>query len=140
MSKMSGNLSLDELYVAANLFCLRNWGVPFTGNIELIKRRWAVYMALYVAERKTIRMSSPTNNELGFVRVIDNLHHELVHWRLHMTGQPYDDCDYEFIAECVRVGASLSGAKNAKRAMIRWPQIRAFEERTGRRYEETVAA
>ncbi|WP_379161315.1 hypothetical protein [Paenibacillus sp. sgz5001063] len=40
----------------------------------------------------------------------------LIHWRLYALGLPFDDVNDEFIAECLRVGAPLSGGTREKAA------------------------
>lgn len=133
-------MTLDELYAAANVFCRRNWGVDYTGTIELVNRKWKKWLACFIAtDAGIIRMSSRVNSDLSSVRVLDNLHHELVHWWLWTLGQPFDDEDYEFVAECVRVGASLSGTKSAKAALIRYIARFSLEERFRKRHEGSVA-
>lgn len=46
-------------------------------------------------------MSAITNARRPWKEVEGTLLHELVHWHLFVTGSPYLDEDYEFIAECL---------------------------------------
>lgn len=45
----------------------------------------------------------------GLKEILDVLHHELVHYVLCKTGQPYDDADKEFIDICNRLDISQNG-------------------------------
>jgi len=128
---MDGNLTLDELYAAANEMCRKWWGVDYTGTIRLVdadwKRRWAVFrFSRNDNSLREIRMSRKVNAKLSRSTVLDNLLHELVHWRIftetwrqHGTAKASaaaDDGSPEFVRECLRVGASLSGTNKARHA------------------------
>ena len=118
-------MNLDELYVAANEMCRKHWGIEFTGKITLTNRRWTRTQGRFRWWKKEpgrcqIEMSAKTNAGLSREAVMDTLLHELVHWRLYTAGSPYSDQDPEFIAECLRVGASLSGARYAQNAYQRY--------------------
>lgn len=129
MAKNTGAMTLNELYVAANELARKHWGVDYTGTIELVRYMWLRWNGQFQYNRKnqevqTIRMSAPKNAERTREWVLGILLHELVHWRLYTTGQPYRDCDNEFIAECLRVGAPISGAKKAREAFEVFQQQR----------------
>lgn len=112
---MSGDLTLDELNTIANELCRKHWGVDFTGKVVLTNRNWKRRLGCYVPDGKLIRMSRKANGRRTKSDVEYVLVHELVHWRLHTTGQPYDDADPEFITECLRVGAPLSPTSEVRR-------------------------
>ncbi|TPG77705.1 hypothetical protein EEL32_22515 [Brevibacillus laterosporus] len=114
----NGNLTLDELYEAANEMCRKHWGVDYTGTIRYMGGYWCYQMACYTwdDEVREIRFNRRMNSTLTREEVLDNLLHELVHWRLHTTGQPSSDVDAEFVHECIRVGASFSHEPSAQRA------------------------
>lgn len=121
----SGNLSVDELYARANEMARKHWGVDFTGTIVLVPYRWRSRLAAFRFKPvdptfQEIRMSAKVNATLTKEQVLDNLLHELVHWRLYTLGRPFDDTDEEFIRECERVGASLSEATAAQKAYQRY--------------------
>lgn len=130
----------QRLLTLANELARKHWGVDYTGTIELVNNKWRCFNGMYRWNNTTglrqIRMSGPRNAERTPEEVEKTLLHELVHWRLHTTGVPASDTDYEFIAECLRVGASISNARKAQDAYKRYEQIRVFEERTGRKYKE----
>ncbi len=117
---MNGNLTLDELYEAANEMCRKHWGVDYTGTIRMMPGCWRNKMASYIWSDRTglreIRFNSHMNRRLTREKVLGNLLHELVHWRLHTLGLPNSDCSKEFVSECVRVGAPFSGTVVAKQA------------------------
>lgn len=108
---------LDSL---ANVLARKHWGVDYTGTIELVNRKWRACLGMYVPTRCAIRMSAQTNAEYTYEEIADTLLHELVHWRLHTLGEPFCDENDEFIAECLRVGATLSNAPSAVRAYERY--------------------
>lgn len=121
----NGDLSLDELYWHADEFCRKWWGISFTGRIELINRKWRCYYGKFHyrtddPSASFVRMSRKTNAERTKDEVLRTLLHELVHWRNFMTGLPFDDTDDEFIRECIRVGASISGTQSAQAAYKRF--------------------
>lgn len=109
-------VTLDELYFQAGEFCREHWNVPFTGRIEIVKTKWRWQLGCFIPALETICFSEWRNRERWRFQVYDTLLHELVHWRLFKTGRPYRDTDPEFVRECLRVGAKLSGAKAAQGA------------------------
>jgi SprT-like protein len=142
--EQSGNLTVDELRAEANAISRKWWGVDYTGVITVVKRGWKRRGACCIIYRDgskpfEIRFSSVNNAKWSREIVIGNLTHELVHWRLYTLGQPFYDDDSEFVAECDRVGAPLSRTKAAKDAEKRYVAIKAYEERTGRKYYEEAA-
>ncbi|WP_069201571.1 hypothetical protein [Thermoactinomyces sp. Gus2-1] len=115
-------VTLDELYKKANEFCQEYWGVEFTGKIEISNVKWRRRLACFSPEHELIRFSRARNMTRTREQIYDTLLHELVHWRLFRLGLPYDDTAFEFIRECKRVGASLSGAKKAQEAARRYDE------------------
>lgn len=127
----------NRLTEIANTLSLKHWGVNYTGTLVLVNREWRCYYAKFRHRRdrndmslQEIRMSAITNARRSKAEVAGSLLHELVHWRLYNTGRPFCDEDYEFIAECLRVGAPISGARSAQEAYRRYLNVRAFEERS----------
>jgi len=122
VTKTDGNLTLEELYAAANEMCRKHWGVDFTGRINVIKRRWKYWNGVFKRRGgdNWIEFSAPRNAGRSREEVLGVLLHELVHWRLFKTGVPFDDRDPEFVEECLRVGAPISGTKYAKDAHSRY--------------------
>ena len=110
----------ERLLALANELARKHWGVDYTGTIELVNRKWRRMQGVYAFNDSTglrkIKMSAQTNAERSPEEVEDTLLHELVHWRLQTRGVPASDTDPEFIAECLRVGASISHAKYAQAA------------------------
>lgn len=131
--------TLGGLYGIANEICQRHWGVNYTGTVELVNRDWKRRGACYSPSAKQIRMSRPMNKRLNRDLVIGCLTHELVHWRLHTTGQPYCDTDETFVAECLRVGAPISRTGIAQRVYERYTFKREYEERTGKKFDEEAS-
>ncbi|MEW9698017.1 hypothetical protein [Paenibacillus sp. SI8] len=128
----NGDLTLEELYTEATAMCRKHWDVDFTGTIELVNRKWTRYNGMFCVrtseERFFIRLSCKTNAERTRSEVLGTLLHELVHWRLYTTGQPFRDVAEPFIAECLRVGAPISGASAAQRAYRNYLARRKFHE------------
>lgn len=128
----NGNLTLDELYAAANEMCRKWWGVDYTGKIELTRRPWRRTNGVCRYRKNdsgyvvTIVMSEKRNAERTRDEVLETLLHELVHWRLFTDGLSRDGIAYakrvsrddspEFVRECLRVGAPFSGTKSAQYA------------------------
>lgn len=115
----------SRLLALANELAQRHWGVDYTGTLRLVNRHWRRQWAYFQYKRKgepvqDIVMSAPTNAERSEEDVVGSLLHELVHWRLHTLGHPASDTDKEFIAECLRVGAPISGATDAQKAYRRY--------------------
>lgn len=115
-----------RLHSLANELARKHWGVAYTGNITLVNYKWRACLGIYDSSCCTIRMSAQTNAEYSEEEITDTLLHELVHWWLHSLGEPFCDEDEEFIAECLRVGASLSNAPSAVRAYERY--VRRLEQ------------
>lgn len=140
MAELNGNLTLDELYAAANEMCREHWDVEFTGTIEIVNRRWRNYNGKFLVwpqepGKTLIRFSSKRNAERTKEEVLGTLLHELTHWRLYTTGQPFRDVAEPFIAECLRVGAPISKSNPAQNAYKRYLMVKAHEERIGRRFD-----
>lgn len=124
-----------RLHALANELARKHWGVDYTGTLRLTRRNWRCQNAAFAFNNQTglreIRMSLPVNTRLSAQDVTANLLHELVHWRLLTLGLPCSDEDGEFIAECLRVGAPISGAASA---------VRAYEGYIKRQKESEAAA
>ncbi|ASS76843.1 hypothetical protein CIG75_19110 [Tumebacillus algifaecis] len=119
---------MEQLKKAANELSQKHWGVDYTGEIELTNAKWKNRQACYLiwpnAPEKTvvIQMSHYVNRTLTRYEVLDNLLHELVHWQLHQSGKKFHDDDQEFVDECLRVGAPISGTKKAGMAARKWAE------------------
>jgi len=121
----NGNLTLAELQSAAEEMCQRWWNVSFTGEIAIVNYRWTRMRGQFRYWRNEpgctlIRLSSKMNDTRTREEVLGTLLHELVHWRLYTTGRPCSDRDFEFVAECLRVGAPISEATAAQHAYSRY--------------------
>lgn len=116
----------SRLLALANEMARRHWDVDYTGTLTLTNRYWRRMDAAFAFNSETgrqeIRMSAPVNAEYGEEATYGNLLHELVHWRLYTQGLPFSDEADEFIAECLRVGAPISGATSARKAYERYLQ------------------
>ncbi|WP_340028933.1 hypothetical protein MHB71_04780 [Paenibacillus sp. FSL H7-0940] len=114
----------ERLLKRANELAQLHWGVDYTGTLRLQTRKWARKEAAFAymtdGSVQEIRMSAPTNARLTPEEVEANLLHELVHWRLWSLGIPCGDEEREFVAEAIRVGASISHAKRAREAYERY--------------------
>jgi predicted SprT family Zn-dependent metalloprotease len=129
------DLTVDQLMQHANELSLQHWGVEYTGMIELTNRRWKNINGRYLAmvgpeaelipESRIIVMSRKRNAERSIEEVLGTLLHELVHWRLHSTGVNHRDGHFEFIAECLRVGAPISQSLSAQFAFKRYMEKQA---------------
>lgn len=115
-----------RLHSLANELARKHWGVDYAGTVTLVNYKWRACLGIYDSSHCTIRMSALTNADYSEEEIADTLLHELVHWRLHSLKEPFCDEDEEFIAECLRVGASLSNAPSAVRAYERY--VRRLEQ------------
>ncbi|MFW5434289.1 SprT-like domain-containing protein [Paenibacillus apiarius] len=123
--------------------CRKHWGVDYTGTIELVNREWSSMNGCFIHSREEgiqkIRMSTKVNTRRPREDVIGTLLHELTHWRLWTQKIPHRDINYEFIAECIRVGAPISRARSAQEAYKRYLCIRKFEERADKKFDEEAS-
>lgn len=119
-------VELRELYDYASKFCRKWWDVDFTDEIRLVdrqwRRRWAYFRVDWRGHSRedailTIVMSRKVNYELGREKIFGTLKHELVHWYLFRSNQPFRDDTPEFVRECLHVGAPFSGTKKAQEAV-----------------------
>lgn len=115
----------SDLEREAQRMCREHWNVEFTGAIEVKRRKWRRSRGQFLFSRKdktyhVVRMCADMNGTRLYSDILRTLLHELVHWRLWSQGLPASDTDYEFIAECLRVGASLSDAIYAQDAYKRY--------------------
>lgn len=60
--------------------------------------------------------------------VLDALLHELVHWYLFTQGLPFGDGDEDFVKEALRVGAPISGTREAQRAAYQYKKYTEEDE------------
>lgn len=101
-------ISLEQLYDYAKKKSLEFWDREFTGKIELSKRYYTTCNGLYYPYQETIRMSEHMNAVYPNEYTYDTLLHELIHWHLHTSGQPFNDSDYEFFIECKKRNVGLA--------------------------------
>lgn len=114
-------MTLDELKQAADTFCQKHWGVPYTGEIKLVSRDWKWKNGHFETKRsdpsyQVIVFSKRKNSRRTKEEILGTLLHELVHWRLHVLGVPNHDTDQEFVEEAIRIGAPISNNKAAQEA------------------------
>lgn len=114
-------LSVDKLKQHADELAMKHWGVAYTGELKLVKTKWKSTNGQYMYtdtdgnSTQVIIMSSHRNAQRTPEKVSGTLLHELVHWRMHQSGLPFHDDDTEFIKECYRVGAPISGVQYAQK-------------------------
>ena len=106
----------EELYNYAKLKAKELWNREFDIEIKMNDINWTRRLACYNPNEKSIKMSFKINLKHSKENVYGYLLHEMVHWHLHTTNQPYDDSDINFALECIKVGAPLSGAPAAIKA------------------------
>lgn len=116
-------MELEELKQRANSLCQKHWGVEYTGKIKMVNYQWRRKNAHFEISRtdpnhKVIVFSKKRNAERSKEEILGTLLHELVHWRLHCLGLPNRDDDKEFVLECIKVGARISGTRSAQRAAV----------------------
>ncbi len=108
----------------AEQYACEYWGVEITCPIKFVNREWKRTFAYfqYNTEDGTcaIVMSHKENAKRELSEVLATLKHELAHWYLWSVGQPYGDGDPEFVAECLRIEASISGSQKAQKALRKY--------------------
>ena len=114
---MTSNLSLEDLTIYAKDFAKIHWNREFNVKIELVNYAWKRVLGVYIVRKDgqlIIRMSKVSNDRMPESMVLGTLRHEMVHWHLHTTGQPFSDESPLFVEECILVGAPFSGTKSAQ--------------------------
>lgn len=113
----------ERLLRRAKELAQQHWGVEYTGALRLVNRDWRAYNGYFVRSSEGLQeivMSAKKNAKRSPEDVERTLLHELVHWRHYAVGIPARDTDFEFIAECLRVGASISKGALAQAAYERY--------------------
>lgn len=122
VSMLNGDMSKETLQIYAHRFSMACWGVPFTGEVEIVPYDWKRKLGRFLCEGSVIKFSKKMNGRQTMEEVLKTLLHELVHWRLHTTGKPAGDDSREFVEEAIRVGASFSGTQAAIKAVAAYGQ------------------
>lgn len=115
-------VSLTELIEFGKKKSRECWDRDFTCKVRFVNSYWKNQNATYCPEKKEISFSIYRNAQLDREYILDTMLHEMVHWHLHTTGKMYEDEDFEFIEECLRVGCSLSGDSKAQYAFMEYKQ------------------
>jgi predicted SprT family Zn-dependent metalloprotease len=122
-------LEHEQFYrTMAEHYAREYWGIELTCPIEFVNRDWKSTYGYFQIKKKTgeckIVMSHKVNAKRSVEDVLATLKHELVHWYLWSIGKPYNDDDEEFIRECLRIGARISGSKKAQEAYRKYCENR----------------
>ena len=131
--KRKQQIEVDYLKFAEDI-ARRYWDVEMTCPIVWVDREWKRRNAVFRHGRNPggglceIRMNHRVRERKGDAEDMLILKHELAHWYLWSTGQPNDDDDPEFIRECIRIGAPISGTEKAQKAFERLRKEIANEE------------
>ena len=135
MTKLKRQQRIESDYLElAESVARKYWDVEMTCPIVWVDREWrkmnASFRYSYNPEDGfcEIRLNHRVRDRLGDIEYMAILKHELAHWYLWSTGQPNDDDDPEFIRECIRIGAPISGTKKAQKAFERLRKEIANEE------------
>lgn len=115
--KPADPFTVAELHEHARLLSQYHWGVPYDGQIEIVKQDWKRRLGIIDLGGPTIKFSRPVNKRVGKEYVLKILLHELVHWWQYSQNRPFWDDDIEFIQECLRVGAPVSGTQDVKKTL-----------------------
>ncbi|MFF5993689.1 hypothetical protein AAGS61_02890 [Lysinibacillus sp. KU-BSD001] len=113
---------LQDLYDYAKEQSYRWWNRKFDIQIVLTSADWRRQNGCYIhytdnSRPPFIKMSAVKNARRSKEEVYKTLLHELVHWHMHTSGLPCKDTDEDFVRECIRVGAPISGTKIAREAL-----------------------
>lgn len=115
--RSGSNISEEELQVEAEILVRHHWKREFSGSIALVEHLPHGIQGQYLPGEQIILMSRKKNSKRDRATVISYLLHELVHWHMDTSGLPSRDRDPDFAAECLRVGAPISGADHAQDAL-----------------------
>jgi hypothetical protein len=115
-----------ELTAHAILKCRELWDIDFDIPIVFVNREWKRKGASIRVDTSSvplhpieIRFSKPLVKKWSREKTYKLLLHELVHWYLIKTRQPFEDDHEVFIRECLKVNAPLSKSNKVKEAVKR---------------------
>jgi predicted SprT family Zn-dependent metalloprotease len=107
-------VTIEWLEQQAKHFIKKYWDINEMPTILLVTRQssltierkldWDNYSGYYCTDIKSIVLNNEKNRMYSLKRIKEILLHELCHWYLHITGQPYRDSDERFARELIRVG------------------------------------
>ncbi|KAF6565335.1 hypothetical protein G9G63_09245 [Paenibacillus sp. EKM202P] len=101
-------VTLEWLNKQAKQLVKKHWGLDEIPKITIDMDRkdldWKSAVGYYCSDIKTIAFSSEVNERRTERAIKRTLLHELCHWHLHATGQPYHDSNERFARELIRVG------------------------------------
>lgn len=107
-------VTLEWLEKQAKQLVKKHWNIGEIPRIILVTRQdhlsierkldWDSYAGYYCSNIKTVVLNNENNKNYTVRQINRILLHELCHWRLHVTGQPWNDSDEQFARELIRVG------------------------------------
>ncbi|MGV6935882.1 hypothetical protein ACWA2B_10245 [Paenibacillus sp. CMM36] len=107
-------VTLEWLNKQAKELVKKHWGlnkIPeiclATRDSQLTKERkldWDNYAGYYCSGIETVVLNNENNQRYTLRYIKRILLHELCHWYLHITNQPWHDSDKRFARELIRVG------------------------------------
>jgi len=135
-------VTIEWLEVQAIQLVKKHWGITEIPIIQLVKRQdpittdrkldWDNYGGFYCSDIKTIVLNNENNIKYTLRGVKRILLHELVHWRLHTTNQPWRDSDERFARELIRVGL---GRRHNKDEQAQLAAKQAWERKKNEYFE-----
>ncbi|RXZ78078.1 hypothetical protein EBB07_28915 [Paenibacillaceae bacterium] len=141
-------ITIDWLQKQAKQLVKKHWSISEIPVILLATRNdsisieraldWDNYGGYYCSDIKSVLMNNENNVNYTLQGVKRILLHELVHWRLHVTGEEWHDSDERFARELIRVGLGRRHNKDEQAQLAAaqaWKRIKSqsFElfDRTG---------
>lgn len=107
-------VSMEWLRQQAKQLVKKHWDIKEIPDIMFVCRQddfsmdrkldWDKYGGYYFSDIQTVVMNNENNANYTLRGIKRILLHELVHWRLHVTGEPWRDSDERFARELIRVG------------------------------------
>jgi len=135
-------VTMEWLEKQAKQLVKKHWNINDIPTIILATRTdaitlerkldWDNYSGFYCANIESIVMNNERNKDFTLRTVKRILLHELVHWRLHTTRQPYRDSDVEFAKELIRVGL---GRRHNSDEQSQLAAKKAWKEKKEERFE-----
>ncbi|WP_211338217.1 hypothetical protein [Brevibacillus gelatini] len=107
-------VTIEWLEKQAKQLTKKHWSINEIPTILLVTRQspltieckldWDNYAGYYCSDIKTVVLNNENNERYTLRHIKRILLHELCHWYLHTTGQPWRDSDERFARELIRVG------------------------------------
>ncbi len=135
-------VTIEWLNNQAKQLVKKYWGLNHIPNIclttrdsDLTKEKnldWDNYAGYYCSGIETVVLNNENNARYTLRSIKRTLLHELCHWYLHTSNQPWRDSDERFARELIRVGL---GRRHNKDEQASLAAKKAWESKANERFE-----